>query len=168
MKVDLRRADGQTLSLMRKAFKQYAKWVGIWLGNGETQLGNPTRVRLELSERLNGEALEVSVEYCHFETNQLLHGVIGVLGVSRDNVIRYTAYSNLHGSMMLDATPDDPGVLALSGNTPTGRFVSVTIVQDKDDHLMLTSHFHPIGSADDESKQRRTVVRLGRMKLASK
>ncbi len=151
---------------MRKAFKQYFRWVGIWIGSGETQLGNPTRVRLEFAERLNGEALEVDVEYCHAETNQLLHGVIGVLGSSADGVVRYSAYSNLHGNMMLEATPDDPGVLALSANTPNGRFVSVTIVQDKEDQLMLTSHYHPVGAADDETKQRRTVVRLSRMKLA--
>ncbi|KAA0215490.1 hypothetical protein EDM80_05350 [bacterium] len=153
---------------MRKAFKQYVRWIGIWIGSGETQLGNPTRVRLEVKERLNGEALEVSVEYCHSETNELLHGVVGLLGVSADGVIRYSAYSNLHGNIMLEATPDDPGVLALSGNSPNKRFVSVTIVQDKDDHLMLTSHYHPLGAADDESKQRRTVVKLGRMKLAAR
>ncbi|HRJ79269.1 MAG: hypothetical protein HUU03_02180 [Planctomycetaceae bacterium] len=153
---------------MRKAFKQYVRWIGIWIGSGETQLGNPTRVRLEVKERLNGEALEVSVEYCHSETNDLLHGVVGLLGLSADGIIRYSAYSNLHGNILLEATPDDPGVLALSGNSPNKRFVSVTIVQDKDDHLMLTSHYHPLGAADDESKQRRTVVRLGRMKLASR
>ena len=153
---------------MRKAFKQYVRWIGIWIGSGETQLGNPTRVRREVKERLNGEALEVSVEYCHSETNELLHGVVGLLGVSADGVIRYSAYSNLHGNIMLEATPDDPGVLALSGNSPNKRFVSVTIVQDKDDHLMLTSHYHPLGAADDESKQRRTVVKLGRMKLAAR
>ncbi|CAG0933864.1 hypothetical protein PLCT1_02503 [Planctomycetaceae bacterium] len=153
---------------MKKSFKQYFRWIGIWIGSGETQLGNPTRVRFEVKERLNGEALELAVEYCHAESNQLLHGVVGLLGHSADNVVRYSAFSNLHGNIMLDATPDDPGVLALSGNTPNGRFVSVTIVQDKEDHLMLTSHFHPIGAADDESKQRRTVVRLARMKLAGK
>lgn len=153
---------------MRKAFKQYVRWIGIWIGSGETQLGNPTRVRLEVKERLNGEALEVSVEYCHSETNDLLHGVVGLLGLSADGIIRYSAYSNLHGNILLEATPDDPGVLALSGNSPNKRFVSVTIVQDKNDHLMLTSHYHPLGAADDESKQRRTVVRLGRMKLASR
>jgi len=151
---------------MKKAFKQYFRWVGIWIGGGETQLGNPVRVRFEIKERLNGESLELSVEYCHADTHQLLHGVVGLLGCSADNVTRYAGYSNLHGNFMLDATPDDPGVLALSGNTPNNRFISVTIVQDKEDQLLLTSHFHPIGSADDESKQRRTVVKLSRMKLA--
>ena len=65
---------------MKKAFKQYFRWVGIWIGGGETQLGNPVRVRFEIKERLNGESLELSVEYCHADTHQLLHGVVGLLG----------------------------------------------------------------------------------------
>jgi hypothetical protein len=133
----------------RKKLKPYHKWMGEWTGRGETLKKVPVVTRVTIRPRLAELALEFTVESLHEETQELVHGVVAQLGVDPDGVMRMAVFSTVHGSIIMPVTPEDPGALAIEGNSVTGNRVVVSLIEEGDG-LMLTSYWRPELPADAE------------------
>lgn len=140
-------SSGEVLN--RTKLKPYLKWVGEWAGRGESLNGVPVLTRLQIRPRLADLVLEFQVESVHEKTQELVHGVVAQLGVDPDGEIRMAVFSTLHGSVVMPATPEDPGALAVQGDSVTGNRVVVSLIEE-DGGLMLTSYWKPELSADAE------------------
>lgn len=133
----------------RKKLKPYHKWIGEWTGRGQTMKDVPVLTRLTIRLRLADLAIEFLVESLHADTQELVHGVIAILGVDPDGELRMALYSTVHGSIVTAVTPEDPGALAIAGDSVTGNRVVVSLIEE-DDGLMLTSYWKPELPADAE------------------
>lgn len=127
---------------MRKEFRPYAGWLGEWSGLGTTKKNVPVRVRMSIQPRMAGEVLEIHLESLHERTGKLVHGVIALLSIDPDGAMRMAIASTIHGTIIMRATPEDPGALAFEGDSVTGNRVVVSFVEDNHD-LMLTAYWKP-------------------------
>lgn len=128
---------------MRNDLQSYMRWEGVWTGRGESQLGQPVLVRCEFNEELRGAALGMHFEAYDESLTTLYHGVRAYLGPAGDQKLACTAYSTIHGPLLLERTPDDDGVMALSGLTLAGNQISVTFVEEVDGSLLFTAFWRP-------------------------
>ncbi len=128
---------------MRNDLPGYLRWEGVWTGRGESQAGQVVIVRCEFSEALRGEALGMHFEAFDESLGTLYHGVHAYLAPARQGDLRCTAHSTIHGPLILDRTPDDDGVLALSGLSVAGNQISVTFVEEHDGSLLFTAFSRP-------------------------
>jgi hypothetical protein len=127
---------------MRNEFRPYATWLGDWTGLGTTKKNVPVRIRLSIQPRMAGEVLELVLESLHDRTGKLVHGVVALLSVDPDGVMRMAIASTIHGTIIMPVTPEDPGALAFEGNSVTGNRVVVSFVEDNG-ALMLTAYWEP-------------------------
>ena len=134
---------------MRKQFQPYSKWIGEWSGRGTTKKDVVVITRLVIRSRMADQALEFSVESTDAESHKLVHGVIGLLAVDPDDQLRMCVFSTLHGTMVMPVTPEDPGALAIVGESVQGNRIVVSLIEEKDG-LMLTSYWKPELPADAE------------------
>lgn len=147
---------------MRSEFKQFARWIGEWTGKGQTKKGLPVNSRLVLRDRMAGEFLEFEVTSLHADTGALVHGVVCVLAVDPDKVLRMSVASTMHGCMVMPMTPEDPGAAAIEGTSVTGNHVVVSLVEENGG-LMLTSYWRTKGSAPSDEPVGFTNILLKRV-----
>jgi hypothetical protein len=127
-------------TLLNKKLAPYWGWVGEWAGTGETLNGVPVSTRMFVRPRLASQILEIEIQSLHAETGKLVHGVVALMGMDPDGQRRMVVNSTIHGSMLMDMTPEDPGAGAIEGVSVTGNRVVVSLV-DENDGLMLTSYW---------------------------
>jgi len=144
---------------MRPEFKPYEKWIGRWVGSGETLKQVPAAVSLVIAPALDGQFLSFVVESRDPKTGKLIQGVVSQLTVDPDGWLRLSVASTLHGSMVMPVTPEDPGALAVEGRSIVGNHVVVSLVYEKDS-MMLTSYWReptpgaePIGFSNYRMKR---------------
>ncbi|MCB9896228.1 MAG: hypothetical protein H6839_17490 [Planctomycetes bacterium] len=125
---------------MRKEFQPYTKWIGEWTGEGETLNGVPIRMRMVVRPRAAEQMLDFEIQNQHMETGKLVHAVLGFMAVDPDGQRRMVVASTVHGCMLMEMTPEDPGAGAIEGVSVMGHRVVVSLVED-DGGLMLTSYW---------------------------
>ena len=130
-----------------KKLQPYLKWAGEWVGRGVTKTDVPVTTRLVIVPRLAGQSLEFLVESIHSESHALVHGVVALMGVDPDGEVRFIVQSTIHGSIVMSVTPEDPGALAIAGNSVTGNYVVVSLIEENGG-LMLTSYWRPANDPD--------------------
>ncbi|MCB9933163.1 MAG: hypothetical protein H6841_07065 [Planctomycetes bacterium] len=125
---------------MHTKLAPYWGWIGEWAGKGETLQGVPILMRMAVKPRLADQILDFEIQNLHAETGKLVHAVAGLMAVDPDGQRRMVVSSTIHGSMLMELTPEDPGAGAIEGISVTGNRVIVSLVED-DDGLMLTSYW---------------------------
>lgn len=146
----------------------YLGWIGVWGGEGEAQTGDPTIVRTEFSLVQGGTALSMHFEACDPGYRILYHGVRAILSQAPNGDLRGIAYSTIHRGYLIELTPDDEGVMALTGATRGGNRIFVTFVQEDADNLLFTASWRPNTSApagDDTPRMSAPLRRLFPMKF---
>lgn len=95
-----------------------------------------------------------TIEMLDPATTQLLHGVRAMIAVGPGGKLASTGYSTLIGMMTLQQTPDDEGVLALSGVSMHGTRVTVTYLQESRDLMQFSAFWRPVSAklAEDASQ----------------
>lgn len=136
--------------MKKKLLEPYHKWIGEWVGRGVTKTDVPVTTRLVITSRLAAQSLEFLVESIHSDSNALVHGVIALMGVDPDGEVRFIVQSTIHGSIVMQVTPEDPGALAIAGHSVTGNRVVVSLVEENGG-LMLTSYWRPANDPDAET-----------------
>jgi hypothetical protein len=139
---------------MRNDLQRYMRWEGVWTGRGESQAGQVVIVRCEFSEALRGEAMGMHFEALDESLGILYHGVHAYLAPTRQGDLRCSAHSTIHGPLIFDRTPDDEGVLALTGMSVAGNQISVTFVEEDPTSLMFTAFWRPPNAALNENLPR--------------
>ncbi len=127
---------------MPRMMRAYQHWFGEWSGRGTTKKNVPVNIHVVIRPRLAGEVIEFSVESLHEMTSRLVHGVVALVSADPDGQIRMAASSTIHGAIVLQTTPDDPGALAFAGRSVMNHRVVVSFVEDGPD-LLLTAHWKP-------------------------
>lgn len=135
--------------MKKKKIAPFRKWVGEWSGRGVTKKDVAVTTRVVIQPRMADQALEFVVESTATDSHELVHGVVALLGVDPDDVLRMCVYSTLHGSMVMPVTPEDPGALAIEGTNVHGNRVVVSLIEENGG-LMLTSYWKPELPADAE------------------
>lgn len=128
---------------MKSILRWIQEWSGVWTGTGETQDGNAVLVRSSFFPLMEAAGTGVQIEMLDPATAQLLHGVRAIIAVGPDNQLQTTGYSTLVGMMTLQQTPDDEGVLALSGVSVQGTMVNVTYLQESSDLMQFSAFWRP-------------------------
>jgi len=128
---------------MRKELEPYRKWFGEWSGSGVSKSNVAVSTRLSIQPRLAGHCIEFVVESMTPDSSRLVHGVIALLGVDPDSKLRMTVMSTIHGAMAMPVTPEDPGALAIEGESVVGNRVVVSLIEEDSGQLMLTSYWKP-------------------------
>lgn len=134
---------------MHKALQPFDRWAGDWAGKGTTKKGVPVNIRVAIHPRMAGETVEIEVESLSAANNRLVHGVVALVNARPDGRMRMAASSTIHGAMILDTTPEDPGAVAFAGRNVVGEHVVVSFLQDGDD-LLLTAHWKADVPGDPE------------------
>lgn len=134
---------------MLNKLKPFSAWIGEWTGKGETLKGVPVTTRMVIRPRLADAVLEFEIQSQHTETGALVHGVIGLSAIDPDGELRMAVSSTLHGSIIMQHTPEDPDAGAIDGVSVTGYRVIVSLVE-QDGGLMLTSYWKKALPADAE------------------
>ncbi len=147
---------------MRKELKQYDSWVGEWIGEGESHDEVEVRTYMRIDPALSGQVLVIHVRSFEKASLKLLHGVVSIVGVSPDGKMRLNTYSTVHGNILMDMPPEDPGAMAAHGVSVGGSGVIVSLIQLSDDELQLTSYWGkgPITTEDYEGKSHAVVRRV--------
>ena len=148
---------------MKTELRPYSNWIGEWTGRGETMNGIPIQTRMVVRPRLADQLLDIEVQNLHVETAQLVHGVVALMGVDPDGKRRMVVTSTVHGSMVMEMTPEDPGAAATEGISVTGNRVVVSLVQE-DGGLMLTSYWSR--NTPEAERVGYTNVKLARVERA--
>jgi len=125
---------------VNKKLAPYWGWVGEWAGRGETLNGVPVLTRMIVKPRMADQILDIEVQSLHADTGMLVHGVVALLAMNPDGQRRMVVTSTIHGSMLMEMTPEDPGAGASEGLSVTGNRVVVSLVEESDG-LMLTSYW---------------------------
>jgi hypothetical protein len=125
---------------MLKELQPYSRWIGEWTGKGETLDGVPITMRMVVKPRLADQVLDFEIQNQHTETGKLVHAVAGLMAMDPDGERRMVVSSTLHGSMVMELTPEDPDAGAIEGVSVQGYRVVVSLVEE-DGGLMLTSYW---------------------------
>ncbi|MCB9936458.1 MAG: hypothetical protein H6840_12290 [Planctomycetes bacterium] len=128
---------------MTAQLAEFLPWIGVWTGVGESQAGQPCFVRNRFFPGLEGDGLGMQFEAWDPGMTTLFHGVRAVLATAPSGVMRALAYSTIHGALILELTPDDPGVMALAGESVAGNRISVTFLQEEPGRLLFTAFWRP-------------------------
>lgn len=142
---------------MSSPFLEFAHWVGVWTGVGEAQAGMPVGVRNEVFREMDGAAIGFHFEAFDPGLKTLYHGVRAILCAAPSGVERAIVYSTIHGSMILERTADDEGVIALSGESQQGNKISVTMVQEAGDEMLFTAFWRGPGEKLQDDPPRMTA-----------
>lgn len=146
---------------MRRELRRFADWLGIWTGHGKLARSKPGYLRLHIRSRLGGDCLELNAENVLDDSQELLAGGVALLCAAEDDRVQMMSYSTSYGVMLLQESPDDPGVLALEGTNLLGIRMSVTMVVDGDEMVMTTV----VRKHGDEEPVTRTAMKLKRLKV---
>lgn len=149
---------------------RYWNWCGLWGGTGSAQDGRPVAIRMVVQRRLLDSTLGMHFEATSPDGAVLYHGVITAIGPTPTGQVRAATFSTIHGSMVLDQTPDDEGVLALAGQSLRGNQINVTIAEENPQHLMFTALWRPPGAMADDPRLGRMaspLTRLAPMRIPS-
>lgn len=141
---------------LRKELRKFARWLGVWMGSGDLPGTDAGIVRAEFAERLDGEVIEITVESSSSTLFTFLSGGIALLVVRTNGELRLQAYATLYGAVNLDAVPDDPGVLAVSGVNEEGMNILVTFVVEGET-MYLTTILRPGGNLENEIRSVATL-----------
>ncbi|MCZ7607766.1 MAG: hypothetical protein M5U25_17215 [Planctomycetota bacterium] len=125
---------------MQRKLAPYWGWIGEWAGRGEMLQGTPVMTRMTVKPRGAEQMLDFEIQNLHAETGKLMHVVAGLMAVDPDGQRRMVVSSNIHGCMLMNMTPEDPGAGAIEGVSVTGNRVVVSLVEDGDG-LMLTAYW---------------------------
>lgn len=142
---------------------RYWPWCGLWGGTGSAQDGRPVAIRMVVERQLLDSVLRMHFEATSPDGAVLYHGVVTSIGVTPSGQVRAATYSTIHGSMVLDQTPDDEGVLALAGESLRGNQINVTIVEESPGALMFAALWRPPGARADDPRLGRMASRLSRL-----
>jgi hypothetical protein len=143
---------------MAEPIGHYLSWIGVWTGTGEAQAGMETLIRVEMFPAAAGTGLGFHFEAYDLQATRLYHGVRAVVAAAPSGALRAIAWSSIHGSLLLEQTPDDEGVLALTGTSRTGNQISVTFVEETPDQLLFTAFWRPPNARTDDDRPRMTCV----------
>lgn len=143
---------------MNESLRQYLQWVGVWTGIGEAQAGMETLVRNEVFQAVAGQGIGFHFEAYDLEAARLFHGVRAVVAPAPSGVVRAVVWSSIHGAMILEQTPDDQGVLALSGESHAGNHITVTFVEEGEDELLFTASWRPPHTEPQRDAPRMTAL----------
>ena len=142
---------------MSEGLRYYLSWVGVWTGIGEAQAGMNALVRTEVFQAVSGQGVGFHFEAFDTEARNLYHGVRAIVAPAPSGVVRAIAWSSIHGPLILEQTPDDEGVLALSGESRSGNRISVTFVEEAEDELLFTAYWRPPHSEPDDGAPRMAI-----------
>lgn len=148
---------------MTPLVEEFSDWHGVWTGHGEAQAGMPVLVRNEVFMGVECTALAFHFEAFDPKAETLFHGVRAVLSIAPNGVQRATAYSTIHGALLLDRTQDDDGVLALGGLTANGNLISVTMMLESANEMMFAAFWRPPNVELNDPATPRMTVRLKRI-----
>jgi hypothetical protein len=140
-------------------------WAGVWAGHG-TLNGNDTMLlRNQLCLAFEGRGITMDFEVYEPSTMRLVYGVRTLLLQDLQGDLQTVTFSTRFGLIRLEQTPDDDGVLALSGVTDDDQKVNVTMVPQDDDSMQLNAIWRPAGvTVNSEATQningtlRRTAI----------
>lgn len=142
---------------------RYWDWCGLWGGTGSAQDGRPVAIRMVVQRRLLDSTLGMHFEATSPDGAVLYHGVITAIGLTPTGQVRAATFSTIHGSMVLDQTPDDDGVLALAGRSLRGNQINVTIVEESANALTFAALWRPPGARADDPRLGRMTSKLQRL-----
>lgn len=148
---------------MNQGITPYLAWLGTWGGSGEAQDGQAVRIRCTFETAVADTALRMSFEATDLSGQTLYHGVVACLGTLPTGGLRAVALSTIHGNLMLEQTPDDEGVLALSGRAQNDNQINVTFVQEAPGRLLFTGMWRPPGVPLDDPRFGRMTANLGKL-----
>jgi len=149
--------------MTRDAMARFIPWCGAWGGTGQAQDGRPVRIHMTVDRALLGVALRMHFEATNPEGDTLYHGVVCCIGPGPTGLVRAATFSTIHGSMVLEQTPDDDGVLALAGENLRGNHINVTIIEDDLQHLTFAALWRPPGARTDDPRLGRMAAPLARL-----
>lgn len=111
---------------------------GEWLGKAETTERADLVVRLGVSSLCMGELQRLQLEVMDAKACELVLAALCMVALAPAQGPAAGMWSSISGAYTMALTPDDEGVLALSGCTPGGNPVSFTLLRAEDDTLQLT------------------------------
>lgn len=145
---------------------EFRHWFGVWTGVGEGQDGTPVLVRNEVFETMDCTGVAFHFEAYDQDLKTLYHGFRAILCAAPNGVERAFAYSTLHGVMILERTPDDAGVLALSGESDAGNRISVTMVEENGDEMLFAAFARSADEPLKDDDTPRATVKLKRARVS--
>lgn len=149
---------------MSNKLANYTHWTGVWSGKGKTESGAGTVVRVEFEAVHDGAALRLHLEVCDPSITKLQHGLRAILAPTSAGGLRAPAYSTVHEGLLLDLTPDDEGVMALTGVAGPDKRVFYTFVEDAPDEMSLTLFWRERRQKVSDPGLPRMFARLHRLK----
>lgn len=142
----------------------FVRWSGVWSGKGKSEGGAATAVRVEFEPVHEGAALRLHLEVCDPTITKLQHGLRAILAPGKAGGLRAPAFSTVHGGLLLDVTPDDEGVLALTGVAGADKRAFFTFVEDSPDEMALTVFWRERRQKVSDPGLPRMFARLRRLK----
>lgn len=143
---------------MLRVLRPYLPWIGVWTGAGEAQAGMPILVRNEVFAAVANQGIGFHFEAFDPGAKVLYHGVRSIVAVAPTGAVRAIAWSSIHGPLQLEQTPDDEGVLALSGASRAGNQITVTFVEEGPNELLFAAFWRPPGAKTDDDRPRMSCL----------
>ncbi|MCC6463821.1 MAG: hypothetical protein IT463_00620 [Planctomycetes bacterium] len=120
------------LSLFRSGIE------GDWLGKAETSERADMIVRLGIGTLCMGELQRLQLEVLDAHTCEMVLAALCIVPFAPAQGPAAGMWSAISGAYTMNLTPDDEGVVALSGTTARGNPVTLTLLRGENDELLLT------------------------------
>lgn len=121
---------------MASPLDPFKGWAGAWFGEGESAQGARLLVHCTLEPSLFDVALRMDLRLT--EEGRVVFGVAATVGPALDGTLKAAGFGTLPGAFTLEQTPDDEGVLALSGTDLGGAKLGLSLVEENSNLLLFT------------------------------
>ena len=106
--------------------RRFGHWLGAWRGPCDFADGRTGLIEFNLTSVFFGQVIQV--ESVSFDSSgRIMTRGWGYFSLDRKGLVVNSAYSNALGFALLNETPDDDGVLSLTGPLPGNLTMSATM-----------------------------------------
>ncbi|MCB9893520.1 MAG: hypothetical protein H6839_03625 [Planctomycetes bacterium] len=137
---------------------RFQSMLGYWRGPNQLETGRHGLLEMHFHSHFEGELVQLDAYTWDTVTGETFSAGTGLFALKHDGRLIENLYVGRFGFCMLHETDDEPDVLALLGDLPGGRTMSVSL-RLEDDELLLTSQLKAGVVGKDLP---RTVARLKR------
>jgi hypothetical protein len=146
--------------------QDYFRWAGLWTGKAELPPHEGVKqalpVRMNIKPALITAALQIDFELYDAGHKALMQATRIMLINGGSGNTCGVGYSTRRGTYLLTCLPDDDGVLAMQGPSSTGMQISITIVEESPNELLLSSTSKDPSKGDSALSSPRAIARVRR------
>lgn len=141
--------------------RRFRTWLGTWRGRIEFTDGRSGIMQFKLSSIFSGEAIQVETSFISSEDGRPLNRGWGYLSLDASGQVVNNMYSSELGFAVLKESPDDPGVLSVSGGLSGNEVLDVAMSVVGDEFTVSSHRREGYSGHDDRPRTYAVMKRIG-------